>query len=212
MNPPAAPASRPPQWLTLGEASRFLGVDASTLRAWADAGRIPTFRTPGGHRRFAQDALAEFLRRGHAEREVRLAEVIGSRGARLVQEASREEIRKQPWYAALDARTSEVMRRVCLRLMDALVGYLAGGRKQAMHLRGGQRAGRALGVQVAHLGLTPAEATRAFLFFRTTITDAVTTKLPLPPDRRVTSLRRIDAYLNSVLLEMMNAYQHRRRE
>ena len=41
------------EWLGLGEASRVLGVNESTLRRWADAGLVQTFRTPGGHRRFA---------------------------------------------------------------------------------------------------------------------------------------------------------------
>ena len=41
------------EWLGLGEASRALGVNESTLRRWADSGLVRTFRTPGGHRRFA---------------------------------------------------------------------------------------------------------------------------------------------------------------
>ncbi|HEV8654065.1 MAG TPA: helix-turn-helix domain-containing protein, partial [Candidatus Limnocylindria bacterium] len=39
-------------WLTLGEASRILGVDPDTLRRWADNGKVEVFTTPGGHRRF----------------------------------------------------------------------------------------------------------------------------------------------------------------
>jgi len=38
--------------LSLQEASERLHVHADTLRQWADRGRIRTFRTPGGHRRF----------------------------------------------------------------------------------------------------------------------------------------------------------------
>jgi diguanylate cyclase (GGDEF)-like protein/PAS domain S-box-containing protein/excisionase family DNA binding protein len=38
--------------ITLGEAAEALGVSASTLRRWADAGRIRVVRTAGGHRRF----------------------------------------------------------------------------------------------------------------------------------------------------------------
>jgi diguanylate cyclase (GGDEF)-like protein/excisionase family DNA binding protein len=39
--------------MTLGEAADALEVSTSTLRRWADAGRIRTLRTSGGHRRFA---------------------------------------------------------------------------------------------------------------------------------------------------------------
>jgi excisionase family DNA binding protein len=38
--------------ITLGEAAAALGVSASTLRRWEDAGRIQAIRTSGGHRRF----------------------------------------------------------------------------------------------------------------------------------------------------------------
>jgi diguanylate cyclase (GGDEF)-like protein/excisionase family DNA binding protein/PAS domain S-box-containing protein len=38
--------------LTLGEAAAALDVSTSTLRRWADDGRIRTLRTSGGHRRF----------------------------------------------------------------------------------------------------------------------------------------------------------------
>jgi len=32
------------RWLTLGQACRMLNVDESTLRRWADAGQVRTFR------------------------------------------------------------------------------------------------------------------------------------------------------------------------
>ena len=46
-----SPRTRSP-WLSLGPASRMLGVDPDTLRRWADEGRVEAYVTPGGHRRF----------------------------------------------------------------------------------------------------------------------------------------------------------------
>ena len=45
-----APGSDP-EWLTLGQAAKYLGVAQSTIRKWSDQGRVPAFYTPGGHRR-----------------------------------------------------------------------------------------------------------------------------------------------------------------
>ncbi|HEU4450049.1 MAG TPA: response regulator [Gaiellaceae bacterium] len=49
------------EWLTLGQAAAFLGAAQSTVRKWADGGRLRTFYTPGGHRRFRRTDLEAFL-------------------------------------------------------------------------------------------------------------------------------------------------------
>ncbi len=51
------PTGSPADWISLGPASRFLGVDPDTLRRWADDGRVRAYATPGGHRRFSQSDL-----------------------------------------------------------------------------------------------------------------------------------------------------------
>ena len=55
------PSRREPEWLTLGQAAKFLGVAQSTIRKWSDHGRIPTFYTPGRHRRYRRGDLETFL-------------------------------------------------------------------------------------------------------------------------------------------------------
>src|ERR671912_689371 len=55
-----APASEP-DWLTLGQAAKYLGVAQSTIRKWSDSGRLSAFYTPGGHRRFRREDLDSFL-------------------------------------------------------------------------------------------------------------------------------------------------------
>jgi excisionase family DNA binding protein len=53
-----------PDWLTLGQAAKFLGMAQSTIRKWSDNGRLPAFYTPGGHRRYRRSDLDQFLERG----------------------------------------------------------------------------------------------------------------------------------------------------
>jgi excisionase family DNA binding protein len=48
-------------WLTLGQAARYLGVAQSTIRKWSDQGRLTAFYTPGGHRRYRQRDLDAFV-------------------------------------------------------------------------------------------------------------------------------------------------------
>jgi len=57
-----APTSEP-DWLTLGQAAKFLGVAQSTIRKWSDQRRVPAFYTPGGHRRYRRRDLETFLDR-----------------------------------------------------------------------------------------------------------------------------------------------------
>ena len=52
-----------PDWLTLGQAAKYLGVAQSTIRKWSDQGRVPAFYTPGGHRRYRRGDLDNFLQR-----------------------------------------------------------------------------------------------------------------------------------------------------
>jgi len=54
---------REPEWLTLGQAAKYLGVAQSTIRKWSDVGRVPAFYTPGGHRRYRRSDLDTFLER-----------------------------------------------------------------------------------------------------------------------------------------------------
>ena len=57
-----APANDP-EWLTLGQAAKYLGVAQSTLRKWSDGEMIQAFYTPGRHRRYRRADLDAFLER-----------------------------------------------------------------------------------------------------------------------------------------------------
>jgi len=65
-------------WLTVGEAAKFIGVSEPTLRKWTDAGRIAVFRTPGGHRRYLRAELDDFR---HSRAEENLLQETAVRGA-----------------------------------------------------------------------------------------------------------------------------------
>lgn len=51
--------------LPIGEVARLLGVSIATVRNWERSGKIASFRTPGGQRRFRVEDV-ETLRAGDA--------------------------------------------------------------------------------------------------------------------------------------------------
>jgi excisionase family DNA binding protein len=48
-------------FFTTTQVAQFLAVDATTIINWINAGKLPAFITPGGHRRIKASVLATFL-------------------------------------------------------------------------------------------------------------------------------------------------------
>ncbi|MGH3423912.1 MAG: BldC family transcriptional regulator [Nocardioidaceae bacterium] len=49
--------------LTPGEVARLFRVDPKTVTRWANAGKLPSVRTLGGHRRFHESDVRALLER-----------------------------------------------------------------------------------------------------------------------------------------------------
>ena len=56
------------EWLTVHQACVLIGVSPATLRRWNDAGEVPAFTTPGGHRRFSRSMVLGLLPPSHRHR------------------------------------------------------------------------------------------------------------------------------------------------
>lgn len=50
--------------LTSGEVAAMWKVDPKTVSRWANSGRLPSIRTPGGHRRFRESVVLALLKSG----------------------------------------------------------------------------------------------------------------------------------------------------
>jgi excisionase family DNA binding protein len=48
--------------MSVGDAATYLGVSPASLRKWSNSGLVPTYRTPGGQRRYSVEDLDEFIR------------------------------------------------------------------------------------------------------------------------------------------------------
>jgi excisionase family DNA binding protein len=121
------PSPRPisdPGWLSLGQASRLLGVSQGTLRRWADDGRLRVFTTPGGHRRFSRDAIERLL---PADRDQRPhLGLSGLTPARLANAYRRSATApaEGSWGAVLADADRNAFRDLGRRLAQALVEHL----------------------------------------------------------------------------------------
>jgi excisionase family DNA binding protein len=61
--------------LSVGEAARYFGVHAQTVRNWCDIGRLKWSRIEDGPRRIPPAEVIEVLRRNHMEIPPRLLEL-----------------------------------------------------------------------------------------------------------------------------------------
>jgi excisionase family DNA binding protein len=159
-----------PDWLTLGEASRLLGVAPETLRRWSDRGRVASFTTVGGHRRFSRQAMMQLLP-ANRERRPSLAQLGTSpeKMTRAYREAHPQDARPLAgWLARLDSAQLATFRslggsiaQTLLAHLDAEDPGLALARlEEACALAGDY------GRQCARLELPLPDAVAAFLRFR----------------------------------------------
>ena len=52
------------EWISTKHAMSLLGVGSTTIKRWADEGRIPYYKTAGGHRRFRRGAIERLAEGG----------------------------------------------------------------------------------------------------------------------------------------------------
>ena len=158
------------EWLSLGPASRIVGVDPDTLRRWADEGRIPTFLTPGGHRRFERRDLDRVIvaRRTRAPRR-RLAD-LGATPDRLSRAYARSYATADGHFGAatrFDDPDRAAFRTDGRRLLDALLGYLDAPRsRRAQWEAEAVAAVRSTGARLAAHGAGATDAVAIFIAAR----------------------------------------------
>jgi excisionase family DNA binding protein len=124
-------ARHDPEWLTLGQAARFLGVAQSTIRKWSDQGRVPAFYTPGGHRRFRRGDLESFLARsGPGRQQAGPAVLLVDDDARMRElvrtELEREGYDVQEAASADEGLTAIETRKPELVLLDVMMPHVDG--------------------------------------------------------------------------------------
>ena len=156
-------------WLSLGEASRLLGITPATLRRWADHGDVATFVTPGGHRRFPRQAIEALVPRSRPRRPLSGMAASASKVARVYRR-SRPPARtsSSAGLAHLtEAERDEFKERGHLLLALLLEHLDAGDRgRSAAKLAEAVAAAAGYGRRAASAGASLSETVEAFVRFR----------------------------------------------
>lgn len=202
------------QWLTLGDASKQLGVSPATLRQWADRGKVRAFRTPGGHRRFSISEMRSLVAATPPARPDRQVELlIHSALGRARLEITAGRLDRESWHRHLPPAARDKQRVLGQRLMALLLQSLR-AEKSETSLR---RQARGLGKEYAQVGIAYstalADTLRAFMFFRDYVfEDLVEMAQANPPAEFnvVAVYRRLNRLVNEILLALIENYSARK--
>jgi excisionase family DNA binding protein len=159
----------PSRWLSINEACALLGVDQSTLRRWSDAGKVPVFRTPGGHRRYAEDDLRALVgASGRRPERPRIRQEMADRSMAGFEEMFWQGARARRWFRAFSPSKHDELRLLGRRLVDLAVRFASSPESadRSSYLDEGRQIGEQYGISSARAGLSSAEAVEAFLYFR----------------------------------------------
>jgi excisionase family DNA binding protein len=160
-------AQQSPAWLSLDQAAKRLKVHPATLREWADRGRIRTFRTPGGHRRFSEADVSAMGAQAAPGLSLLMSATVGH--ARIATTAGR--LASEPWYSRFDEAAKTRQRELGIDLMQLLVSYLgdSSGDRSADIKEIGRRYARL----ARDVGLSLGDAMRAFHLFEDLVRSSV---------------------------------------
>jgi excisionase family DNA binding protein len=195
-------------WLSLQTASKLLGVHPATLRQWADQGRIHSFRTPGGHRRFAYSDVASLV--------ALRAETVPPSGMQLVVQSALGRahlavadgrLTREPWYQHFDEEMKARHRELGRSLLGVLLRYLSEIPAQREPLLDKACAiGAAYGADARAHGLSMSEVVSAFLLFRDFLLESVIQGEQLTANLSAVH-GDINHFVNSVMLAMLEHYE-----
>ena len=167
--PGAATLSRASDLISIREASALLGVSPATLRRWAEAGEVPAFTTPGGHRRFSRTALAGRLSRTDPVPPslARLGETADGVAARY-RHRSGGTAAAAPWLGSVAESSRARLREHGRVIAASLIGSIeaTGEREREAALAAGIEVAGDYGRIAATLGATMRQTVATFLLFR----------------------------------------------
>lgn len=199
--------------LSLGPASRLLGVDPDTLRRWADEGRIEAFTTAGGHRRFHRATVERILEARRHDATTRLASLgaTADRLSRVYRRGYSSASEAGDVRDAIPTTERDAFRDGGRRLVGALLDHLdaADDSERARAEADAIAATDELTERLAVARIAPDEAVSLFVAARRpflTELGAIARRRALDPDRLIAIYDSSSALLDRLLIRLVSRY------
>ena len=150
-------------WLTLGAASEQLGVSESTIRRWADAGEIRSYRTNGGHRRILEEDLRAIIANAGASAAARdtdrISDIALGRVKRRITRGRQGH--SLDHFQTMSPDAIDRLRLLGRQVVDLFARYIASDSKKERFSEDARTIGREYGRSLVaeKIGLTSAVAT-----------------------------------------------------
>ncbi len=197
------------EWLSLSGVAEIIGVHPSTVRLWSDKGSFPVHRTSGGHRRYLRSEVELWMRTSHEKHVVEPLNAMQSAVGQLRMQIGDGRLEQEVWYQKLDEQARQQYRMSGMTLVRGLMNYLASEGVDA------DSEAYALGYEYAsrarRYGLSNVDATRAFLFFRNNLLEALVNayqEAKVPPGLAWGRLlNKIHHFTDLILVNLLETYR-----
>lgn len=196
------------EWLSLSEACELLEAHRSTVRRWADEGKIPCVRTPGGHRRFPRRELVQYLEAQRSRATVpRLVLAPGEHPG-----FSRELAARETWHQSFqEANLVKRARALGQRLLGLMLQYISRLNDDDRFLQEAELLGAAMGRDAVRGQVPLADMVQAFVFCRRTVSELVLHgPAQYEPGDSIETRRlhwRVDRFMDAALMGAIDEYE-----
>lgn len=204
--------SQAQEWLSLGRASRLLGVSHSTVRRWADAGEIRSYRTSGGHRRILEEDVRQFMAQssqaaGSIDTD-RISELAVGRVKRRL--SRRRQTHDMDAFAGLDRATRERLRFIGRQLVDLFARFVSSRTRPDRFIDDARGIGGEYGRTLVGAGVTLTDAVMTFNALRHSLEETaaqLASEAQQGTDEAVEAMESILGLADTVLEGMAQIYE-----
>jgi excisionase family DNA binding protein len=200
-----------PNWLSISQAAKYLGVHFTTLRRWSDEGLIEFVRTPGGKRKYQQSTLDTFINhhKSQTKGSMELSTIQAAAVLKTRETIQNVKVSEQGWYNKLSADQRVGMRGTGNKLVALMLQYTAREDNNIVFLEQAKQISKQYGEICYSLDLSITECIQTFLMFRQPMLNSIheTGYLQSINDSVNQHIfERMNRFLDEILLTMVDEY------